>query len=122
MSSSEPKKKKKKTATYSAEDLQKALVEIRENNKPVRLVCREFNIPKTTVLDRISGRTTDKIKKPGPDPVLGNDGEKKVVEWLINISKCGFPIKKQELLDTIQKIIRDSDIKSNFKDDRPGQK
>lgn len=33
------------------------------------------------------------IKKPGPDPVLGKDGQKKVVEWLINIFICGLLTK-----------------------------
>lgn len=31
-------------------------------------------------------------------------------------------MKKQELFDTDQKIIRDSGFKNTFKDDRPGQK
>lgn len=31
-------------------------------------------------------------------------------------------MKKQELLDTVQKIIRDGEIKNKFKGDRPGQK
>lgn len=53
--------------------------------------------------------------------MLGEEGEKKVVEWLLNIAKCGFPIKKQELLDTVQKILKDLKKSNPFKDDRPGQ-
>lgn len=73
-------------------------------------------------MDKISGHRPDGVKKPGPEPALGVDGEKKVVECLLYISKCGFPVKKQELLDTVQKIIRYGEFKKNFKDDRPGQK
>lgn len=65
-------------------------------------------------------RRPDGMWKPGPVPALGVDDGKKI-EWLLNISKCGFPVKKQELLDTIQKIIGDGELKNNFKDDRPGQ-
>lgn len=121
MSSSEAKTKKVKR-TYTEDDLKKALNEIREKNKSIKQICKEYGIPKTTILDKISGRRPDGVKKPGPEPALGVDGEKKVVEWLLNISKCGFPVRKQELLDTVQEIIREGKIKNNFKDDRPGQK
>lgn len=77
MSSAESNKKKRKIASYSEKSLKQALYEIRENQKPIRAICREYGIPKTTILDRIKGRTTDSLKKPGPDPVIGKVGEKK---------------------------------------------
>ncbi|XP_045492332.1 tigger transposable element-derived protein 1-like [Colias croceus] len=117
MSSSKSRKK-----TYTEEDLEKALNEIKGKKKSVRQICKEFSIPKTTILDKISGRRPGGVKKPGPRPTLGVNGEKKVVEWLLNISKCGFPVKKQELLQTIEKIIHEGEIKNNFKDNRPGEK
>ncbi|KAH9632257.1 hypothetical protein HF086_002892 [Spodoptera exigua] len=118
MSSSDRKKKKEKR-TY-IEDLKKALFEIREKNKSIRQMQRicysqDHNIGQNQC-------RPDGLKIPGAEPALGVDGEKKVVEWLLNISKSGFPVKKQELLDTVQKIIRDGEFKNNFKDDRPGQK
>ena len=116
MSSSGTRKKKDKK-TYTEEDLKKALSDIREKKKSIRQICKDYAIPKTTILDKISERSPDGVKKPGPEPTLRIDGEKKIVEWLLNISKCGFPVKKQELLDTVQKIIRDGDIKNKFKDD-----
>ncbi|CAG4943535.1 unnamed protein product [Colias eurytheme] len=122
MASKESNKSRKKTAAYTEESLIKALTAIRENKASVRQVCRDYGIPKSTILDRIHGKTTDILKKRGPDPVLGTDGEEKIVNWLINISKCGFPVKKQELLDSVQKIVRDSSIPNKFKDCRPGQK
>lgn len=115
------KKLKKKNFTYTTESLQKALKEIRENEIPIREASRKYGIPRCTLEDRLSGRRTDQIKKQGPEPVLGEEGEKKVVEWLLNIAKCGFPIKKQELLDTVQKILKDLKKSNPFKDDRPGQ-
>lgn len=121
MNSSQIRKKKEKR-TYTEEDLREALHEIRDKKKSVRQVCKEYAIPKTTILDKISGRRPDGVNKPGPEPALGVDGEKKAVEWLLNISKCGFPVKKQELLDTVQKVIRDGGIQNKFKNGRPGQK
>lgn len=80
-----------------------------------------YQIPRTTIQDRLSGKRSDVIETRGPDPVLGKEGEKKVKEWLMTIAKCGFPVKKQEQLDTVQKIVKDHGTKNPFKDDRPGQ-
>lgn len=45
-----------------------------------------------------------------------------MVDWLLNISNCGFPIKQQELLDTWQSIVKNQKLKTKFKDNRPGEK
>lgn len=119
MSSKDPKKKK--TGNYPPESLELALKEIRNDGKGIRETCRKYGIPRTTIQDRLVGKRTDELKNRGPEPILGTSGEKKVVEWLINIAKCGFPVKKQELLDTVQKILKDLRKPNPFKDDRPGQ-
>lgn len=58
----------------------------------------------------------------GPDPILSHEYENKLVQWIENLAKCGFPLKKGELLDTIQKIVRAEKLQTPFKNDRPGQK
>ncbi|XP_045768675.1 tigger transposable element-derived protein 1-like [Maniola jurtina] len=121
MSSSHTPNKKIKSK-YSEENLKKALDEVRDNKKSIRQICKDYGIPKTTILDKLSGRRPDGVKKSGPEPALGIEGEKKIVAWLLDISKCGFPVKKNELLDTVQKIVQDGQFKNQFKDDRPGQK
>lgn len=94
------------SAAYTNETLAKAPAGIRQGGKSIRQISKEFNVPKTTLLNRISGRSTDEKKKRRPDPVFVA-GDMKVVEWLINISKCGFVVKKEELLDTVKNIIID---------------
>ncbi|KAI5637068.1 DDE superfamily endonuclease domain-containing protein [Phthorimaea operculella] len=112
---------KRKRTNYSPECLELALKAIRDEGIGIRESCRKYKVPRTTVQDRLSGRRTDVLKKTGPTPVLGAPGETKVVEWLMHISKCGFPVKKKELLDTVQKILKDLKLPNPFKDDRPGQ-
>lgn len=80
-----------------------SLKEIREDNKGIRETCRKYGIPRTTIQDRLIGKRADELKNRGPEPILGSAGEKDVVRWIINLTKCGFPLKKQELLDTVQK-------------------
>lgn len=112
---------RKKTPGYSQTDLECALKDIRERGHGIRETCKKYNIPRSTVQDRVSGKRMDILKHPGPEPVLGTFMEKQVVQWITKIAKCGFPVKKQELLDTVQKILKDSQRPNPFKDDRPGQ-
>lgn len=53
--------------------------------------------------------------------MLGEEGEKIVVEWLLNRNKCGFPVQKQEVLDYVQRILKDLKITNPFKEDCPCQ-
>lgn len=86
MSSSETRKKKEKK-TFTEEDLKKALSDIREKNKSIRQICKDYAIPKTTILDKISGRRPDGVKKPGPEPTLRVEGEKMIVLFYSSILK-----------------------------------
>ncbi|VVD03409.1 unnamed protein product, partial [Leptidea sinapis] len=55
----------------------KALDEARDNKRSIRQICKDYGIPKTTILDKLSGRRPDGLKKPGPEPVLGIEGKRK---------------------------------------------
>lgn len=103
-----PKKKQRKMYQYDADNLKNALFEVRENKMKIREACRRFNVPKTTLLDRLSGRVSDTLKKPGPPPLLSVEGEERIKNWVINLAKCGFPVKKEMLLNTVSKIASDT--------------
>ncbi|KAJ8966511.1 hypothetical protein NQ314_003484 [Rhamnusium bicolor] len=47
---------------YSEQDLKNALADIRENGTKIREASRKFLVPKTTLIDRLSGRKPDKVK------------------------------------------------------------
>lgn len=87
----------------------------------IREACRIYGVPKTTVHDRLSGKVAvNKMPKVGPDPVLGREGEEKLKKWVLDMAKCGFPINKKELFESVSKIIRDTGMKNPFKDGIPG--
>lgn len=111
---------KRRMYQYTEEDLKNALREIRENKMKIREASRRFNVPRATIQDRIKGRVPDLLRKPGPPPLLTVKGEEKIKNWIINLAKCGFPITKQMLLDTVSKIHKDCGL-SLFKDGVPKQ-
>lgn len=57
----------------------------------------------------------------GPDPVLTKEIEENLVTWIENLAKSRLPLKKQVLLDTVQKIVKEEKLKTPFTDGRPGQ-
>lgn len=112
---------KKTPLSYSPTSLASALKDIREKGRGIRETCKKYGIPRSTVQDRLSGKRTDAIQNRGPDPVLGLSLEKQIVQWMKNITQCGFWINKQELLNNVQKVLKDHQTPNPFKDDRPGQ-
>lgn len=48
--------------------------------------------------------------------------KKEIVDWIIQLAKCGFLIQKGELIVTVQKIVFDGNIKTPFKNGKPEQK
>ncbi|KAJ8909901.1 hypothetical protein NQ315_005636 [Exocentrus adspersus] len=104
---------------YSEQDLKNALADIRENGNKIREASRKFVVPKT-LIDRLSGRRPDKVKKPGPSPILTEEGEKRITKWVIDLAKCGFPVQKDMLLETVAKISKETG-KELFKNNMPGQ-
>lgn len=117
-----PRRPKRKFHRYSEESLEKALDSVR-NGAKIRETCRNYGIPRATLQDRLTGRVaSDKPRRMGPDPYLSTENEQKIVEWIIQIAKCGFPIKKEELILTVQKIVLETKVETPFKNGKPGQK
>lgn len=114
--------KKRKFYTYSQDSLKEALREIRENGLPIREASKRFGVPRTTIQNRIHGRIKDIARKTDPEPFLTNEGEQKIVHWIKNMPKCGFPLKKSDLMETVTKILKDSKKESLFKGGKPGQR
>lgn len=70
---------------YTKEALSQALQAIRIHKKGIRETCRQFDVPRTTVQDRLHGRICEKPRKVGLNPILGIKGEKKIVVWIIEL-------------------------------------
>lgn len=87
-------KQARKLFSYSEENLKLALHSAREGKMSIRTAAKHFSVPRTTLQDRISGKTTDKLRKTGPQPIMTVEGEKRIGDWVISLAKCGFPIKK----------------------------
>ncbi|KAJ8952535.1 hypothetical protein NQ314_007518 [Rhamnusium bicolor] len=93
-------KRKTNKPSNNPDNLKRALFEIQEGRMSVRMASREFGVRKTTLQDHKSGKVPQVPKKTCPQSLLTIEGEKKLVDWVINLAECGFPVKKLDLLET----------------------
>ncbi len=74
---------------YSNENTETAKKLI-EKGTNILKASRQTGVPETTLRDRVSGRIGWSISKSGPQPLLGVDGEKLLVETLTTNCLYGY--------------------------------
>lgn len=74
---------------------------IRNENLGIRAANRMYGVPRGTLQDRIHGRISEGPQKMGPDTIMTPLEEKKLANWSAELAKCGFPRKKEDILDTV---------------------
>ena len=70
-------------------------------------------VPKTTVYSYSKSSVIIK-KKKGRETVLTKEEELCLVEWAINLSKVGFPVTDDDMLDQVQKLLKKDKRKTPF--------
>lgn len=110
----------RKRCNYSEDALQKALEEIR-SGAPKKSTAKKYNIPRATLQFRL-GDAFKKVSK-GPSTILSKDEETKIVNWIVESQKKGFPKRKIDIQVSVQQFLNGSNKKIGlFKDNFPGCK
>lgn len=115
-------KENKKRIKYDRSKIKDALYAVKHDNMSIREANRLFKIPRSTLQDRIRGRIDEECLKIGRDTVLSEAEEEVLVNWLIQLAKCGFPRKRSDLINTVANIVKDDGRPNAFKNGRPGTK
>ncbi|XP_055373588.1 uncharacterized protein LOC129606961 isoform X2 [Condylostylus longicornis] len=98
-----------------------ALEDIRNNKISIRAAAEKYGIPRSTLHDKLKGKTPEGPTTRGPDPVLTKDEELQIAEWCGKLSKCGFPLQVDDLLNTVEQILKHTGRANPFKNGRPGR-
>ena len=69
-------------------------------------------MPRTTLRDKLAGKSPEE-RRMGPNPVLTKAEEGSLVAFCIVI-KCGFLINRDNLIDIVQKIIKEDGRKTHL--------
>lgn len=98
-----------------------AAVEACRHGMPYLTASKQFGVPRMTLKYKVLGKTPLE-RTMGPKTVLTEKEEERLVEWIKEITKKGFPPKKDELILTVQRIIVNSKRVTPFKNNKPGKK
>nr|CAI5863634.1 unnamed protein product [Callosobruchus analis] len=107
-----------KLKEYDKSNLDRAVKDVINKVESYRSAEKKYGIPKSTIEFR--------IKHPGhkdtcgPSPVLSDEEEKILVNWIIDTASKGFPKKANDLKSSVQKFLNDHPRNNPFKNNRPG--
>ncbi|XP_068081988.1 uncharacterized protein [Anabrus simplex] len=112
---------------YTEDNLKSAIEAVR-NGMLKKEASRAFEIPRSTLIRKLSGESQEK-RKMGPDPVLGVELESRIKKWMLDLAKQGFPLTWHMVFMTVKKFLDDKEkelpnrpSKQLFKDNIPGEK
>lgn len=105
---------------YTDSDVHSALEEIR-NGASISESARKYGIPRSTLSEKHSGRLPPEHRM-GPPTVLSAEEESCLEKWIFYSADAGFPISKDQLLDSVQVLLNKSKRETVFTDNRPGRK
>uniref|UniRef100_T1HGR0 HTH psq-type domain-containing protein n=1 Tax=Rhodnius prolixus TaxID=13249 RepID=T1HGR0_RHOPR len=81
-------KKPRKILAYSQEQIQDALEDIGRGSSVVS-AARRHGVPRITLLYKVNGKI--KKNRMGPNPILSQEEENILVNWIGTLAKAGFP-------------------------------
>lgn len=95
---------------YSEDDVKNALEAIRSDDMTTSAASREYGVPRTTLIDILKGRVPEISRRMGPAPELTHEEERTLVEWCFYMTKCGYPRKNEDLLNSVQIYMKSTGI------------
>jgi len=106
---------------YSEEQMQLSLEGITSKSLSLNKASIKYNISKSTLSMKLSGKTP-LVRKIGPSSFLSVEEENRIKAWILNNATLGFPLKEEDVKDSVQRVIKDFPRTTPFKDSRPGEK
>ena len=114
-----PRKSKNLYMKYSKEHLENAVKSVKDGVYSYRKASQVFGVPKTTIIDHVSGRI-ELTSKPGRKPVIPLEIENAVAQKVAEAANMGFGITKKQLKLKIIRLCKAQRISTPFKRGIPG--
>ena len=89
----------KKRMLYDADDLILALKAVFEEGYSMRAAAKLYNVPFTTLNDRVNGRVAVDCTGPGPAPLLSKTEETELVEHIMAMSSIGHAYTRTDTVN-----------------------
>ena len=98
-----------------------AAVEAVRRGVPMRTAAAMHGVPKSTLSDKVNARTPLEMVV-GPRPVLPEEVEQRVYEWIVRMSAVGYGQTKQDVLNKVAELVTKLEIKTKWENGRPSEK
>ena len=106
---------------YTEDDMAKAIQLVNEGSCSIYQAAKMCKVPRSTLDDKVKGKVPLK-RKMGPPSILTAEEERNLVIWILELSRRGWPITKEQLLENVQCLIRELKRTNTFINDKPGRK
>lgn len=117
-----PQKPSKRLA-HSQKKIEDAIGAVKKG-MPVSRAAREYGIPRSTLHYKLSDKgRLNTLGRGGIYSVLGDEIEKKLVDWIIQCANFGFPISRETLYSGVETLLKETEVQVKyFKNNRPSDK
>ena len=90
--------------SYNHDELTAAYNAVKEEGYSVSNAAKVFGIPRSTLYDKVNGRTSIEMQRKGPPPLLSLEDERKLADYLLQMSSLGYSFTLTELLDLASEL------------------
>ncbi|XP_031332059.1 uncharacterized protein LOC116162555 [Photinus pyralis] len=85
-----------------------------------RKAAEQFNVPRATLQFRASEKFNEKTTL-GPNPILSLEEENRLKNWIITCQDKGFPVRVEDIQDSVKGFLDANPRANPFTDNRPGR-
>ncbi len=90
--------------SWTEDSLKRAYTAVKENRMSIRKASVVYNVPRSTLADRVSGRAKFGCHS-GPSRYLSDQEEKELAGFLAGAARMGYARSKREVLGMVEKIV-----------------
>ena len=114
------KRKSQRGASYTKEQLQQAVESYTSRRLSLRTASSIYKVPKSTILDHVTGRRGIKSKSFGRDLDIPYEDEQKIAKAIRSMEKGGFGLSRSEVIEKVGEYVQKNNLKTRFKNGIPG--
>ena len=108
-----------KCQQYDIKVLEHAAGSVRAKSISLNKASKQYGIPKTTLQNAVQHKYEG--HKDGYRTVLSAEEENRIADWAMHMARIGYGRTRQELANTVKKILDDDGRITPFKENRPGK-
>ncbi|XP_065337618.1 uncharacterized protein LOC135938050 [Cloeon dipterum] len=115
------KKKAKKIVlrSYTATDLNRAIVSIIHKGMSLRAASQKYGVPHQTLFRRVKSHSPLGDKRRGPPTNVPAEVEQEIVKFAVNVARIGYGLTHLELCTLTKDVLDYAGVQTTFKDNMP---